>query len=45
MNRPLLDLPYDLLERLSSRIIAEVPGVHRVAFDITSKPPGAIEWE
>ncbi len=38
-------LPYDLLERLSRRIIAEVPGVNRVAFDITSKPPGTIEWE
>ncbi|MDQ4133666.1 MAG: glutamine-hydrolyzing GMP synthase [Actinomycetota bacterium] len=38
-------LPHDLLERLSSRIIAEVPGVNRVAFDITSKPPGTIEWE
>ncbi len=38
-------LPADLLERLSSRIIAEVPGVNRVALDITSKPPGTIEWE
>jgi GMP synthase (glutamine-hydrolysing) len=38
-------LPYDLLERLSSRIINEVVGVNRVAFDITSKPPGTIEWE
>jgi GMP synthase (glutamine-hydrolysing) len=38
-------LPPDLLERLSSRIIAEVPGVNRVALDITSKPPGTIEWE
>ncbi|MGH9188587.1 MAG: glutamine-hydrolyzing GMP synthase [Acidimicrobiales bacterium] len=38
-------LPADVLERLSSRVIAEVPGVNRVALDITSKPPGTIEWE
>jgi GMP synthase (glutamine-hydrolysing) len=38
-------LPHDVLERLSSRMINEVPGVNRVAFDITSKPPGTIEWE
>ncbi len=38
-------LPAELLERLSTRIIAEVPGINRVAYDITSKPPGTIEWE
>ena len=38
-------LPYDLLERISTRIINEVDGVNRVALDISSKPPGTIEWE
>ena len=38
-------LPHDLLERMSNRIINEVAGVNRVAYDITSKPPGTIEWE
>jgi GMP synthase (glutamine-hydrolysing) len=38
-------LPHDLLERLSSRIINEVAGVNRVAYDISSKPPSTIEWE
>jgi GMP synthase (glutamine-hydrolysing) len=38
-------LPYDVIERIANRLIREVEGVNRVALDVTSKPPGTIEWE
>ena len=45
MTASIARLPWDVLERMSSRIINEVRGINRVCYDISSKPPATIEWE
>jgi GMP synthase (glutamine-hydrolysing) len=45
MTADVTELPWEVIKRISNRIVNEVRGINRVVYDITSKPPGTIEWE